>query len=69
MMNVEHRLLLWNSRWALAAGVVICTECLKSQGPYRIYVAFEHAAGCKAACQDDLFPWQSLRSVLDAARG
>jgi hypothetical protein len=68
-MSTDQSLTLWNTRWTLVAGVVVCGECLQGQRLSRSREPFEHEAGCRHAEEAGSWPWAELHDVLDAARG
>jgi hypothetical protein len=68
-MYANQSMTLWNTRWALLAGVVVCGECLRGQSLSESSQPFEHEPGCGNAIDAGAEPWIDLHNILDLARG
>jgi hypothetical protein len=68
-MSTDEKLTLWNARWTLVAGMVVCTECLQGQRLSQSGDPFLHEWGCCRAEIAEAWPWMNLHDIFDAARG
>lgn len=68
-MNTDHAIILWNTRWTLIGGVVVCGQCLQGQSLSENPQRFEHGPGCSNADESGSQPWSDLHDILDASRG
>lgn len=68
-MNSDQGLELWNAKWVLMNGFVVCSVCMQKQSLSSSCQAFVHEDGCRSAAEGDVLPWVDLHDILDNARG
>lgn len=68
-MNRDEKIALWDARWTLVAGMVVCTGCLQGQRLSQSGDPFLHESGCRRAEIAGSSPWMNLRDIFDAERG
>lgn len=68
-MNADQALILWNARWVLMAGAVVCGDCQRRQTLGENDRPFDHGLGCNNINDAGTTPWADLHDILDVVRG
>lgn len=68
-MNTDQALILWNTRWALVEGMVVCGACLHRQCLSQSNQPFDHGTDCANDKGAGIWPWAELHDIFDTARG